>query len=357
MSVELGSQRTYRAACLTSSHAPLEIVHVDFPKFLLEKQVFVKNIFSSICGSQLGEIAAKKGPDMYLPHLLGHEAVSEVLATGDKVTEVKIGDMVILHWMKGRGGQAIDHSVRSGGRKINAGPITTFADYSVVSENRCTPIRTNLPTHLLPLYGCSVTTAHGALRNDLGIKPEDRLLVLGLGPLGMFSLELSKIFGVEEVFGVDLNMEKVDKAGIMGFRGCMWDFKGDTPESLADFVKKQTNGRLVIVETTGSVRAIEGAYEFLGTRGKMVLIGVSSYGERITLDPTPLHFGREIVGSFGGQTVPQDDIPMLVKLAEEKAFNLNVLDHELFDLADINYAIERIRRGSPKKKILSFKRS
>lgn len=342
----------FNAACLFKNHAPLEIVELDFPSTLLSKQVLVRNIFSSICGSQLGEIDAKKGPDPYLPHLLGHEAVSEVVAVGDDVTEVKIGERVILHWMKGKGGQAADHSIFSGGTRINAGPITTFSEFSIVSENRCTPVDTSLPLELLPLYGCSITTAYGALKNDIGIRPEDKLLVLGLGPLGMFSLELSKLFGVSQTLGIDIQIEKVEKAESLGFASCVWGFEGESPDLISSFIEASSQSRLVVVETTGSITVIEKAYDFLGSKGQMVLIGVSPFGKKISIDPMPLHFGAGIVGSFGGQTIPNEDIPFLISLAEKSKFRLDILENDFFDLSDINIAIGEMRRGSSKKKIL-----
>lgn len=57
------------------------------------------------------------------------------------------------------------------------GPITTFSEYSLISENRCTTINTSLDLHLLLLLGCSFTTAYGSLKNDIGIQQEDYSLV------------------------------------------------------------------------------------------------------------------------------------------------------------------------------------
>ena len=95
---------------------------------------------SSICGAQINEIAAAKGPDKFLPHLLGHEALATVIETGPGVTSCKRGDTVVLHWRPGKGMQSPTPAYAWRGEKLNAGWVTTFNDYAVVSENRMTPV-------------------------------------------------------------------------------------------------------------------------------------------------------------------------------------------------------------------------
>ena len=344
----------FLGACLEKSHMPLEIIKLDFPEFLTEKQVLVKNIFSSICGSQIGEIDAKKGPDQFLPHLLGHEAVSKVVAIGSEVSEVKIGDTVILHWMKGKGGQALDHFLFNGKRKINAGPITTFSEYSLVSENRCTRIQTTLKLENLPLFGCSVTTAYGSLINDAKVNSNDALVVLGLGALGMWTLEMSRIFKVSSLIGIDTLENRVSRAQKLGFASEQWNFSGDEPEIIRLFKGRNASKRLVLMDTTGSIDVINKAFEWIKGEGVMVLVGVTPHPQKITIDPMPLHFGAKIVGSFGGSILPQSDIPYLLRMAEEEQFQMEIMEKSFFDLSEINQAIELLRSGSTNKMILKF---
>src|SRR5258708_30207727 len=103
-------------------------------------QVLVEVKDTRICGSQLGEIDGVKGPDKYLPHLLGHEGGGIVLEIGPEVSHVKPGDHVVLHWRPGAGIQARPPIYKLGERSINAGNITTFQHFTVVAENRLTPI-------------------------------------------------------------------------------------------------------------------------------------------------------------------------------------------------------------------------
>jgi len=91
-----------RAAILVEQKKPLVIEDVELPALKLG-QVLVKVLTSGICGSQIGEIEGVKGPDKFLPHLLGHEGCGEVLEVGEGVRHVKPGDRVVLHWRKGAG--------------------------------------------------------------------------------------------------------------------------------------------------------------------------------------------------------------------------------------------------------------
>src|SRR6185312_8858860 len=89
-------ERTMKAAILTELNTPLVVDEIEVPP-LDVGHVLVRVQYASICGAQLGEIAGKKGPDRYVPHLLGHEGVGTVEAVGPGVTTKRVGDRVILH--------------------------------------------------------------------------------------------------------------------------------------------------------------------------------------------------------------------------------------------------------------------
>ena len=121
---------------------------------------------SSICGAQINEIDSVKGPDKFLPHLLGHEALATVIETGPGVSSCKAGDTVVMHWRPGKGMQSPTPDYLWNGRKLNAGWVTTFNQYAVVSENRVTPVPASIDPRSAPLLGCAVTTALGVINND-----------------------------------------------------------------------------------------------------------------------------------------------------------------------------------------------
>ena len=108
------------AAILVEQRKPLVIDEVEIPP--LGYGQFLAQIHTSrICGSQLGEIDGVKGPDKYLPHLLGHEGGATVMEVGPEVKHVKPGDRVVLHWRPGRGIEARPPIYKWNGKNVNAG--------------------------------------------------------------------------------------------------------------------------------------------------------------------------------------------------------------------------------------------
>ncbi len=147
-----------KAAILTALNQPLVVDNIDMPA-LDVGQVLVTVQYASICGAQLGEIAGKKGPDKYLPHLLGHEGVGTVREIGPGVTTKAVGDRVILHWRPSEGIAAKGAIYDWHGTPVNSGPMTCFAEQTIVSENRLTLLPDGIDARVAPLFGCALTTA------------------------------------------------------------------------------------------------------------------------------------------------------------------------------------------------------
>src|SRR5438034_5885523 len=118
-----------KAAMLVENNKPLIVAQLGMPATLSFGQVHVRIHFSGICGAQINEIEGAKGPDKFLPHLLGHEATATVVECGEGVSSVKPGDRVVCHWRKGAGLQAPTATFSSKTfLKINSGWVTTFGE-------------------------------------------------------------------------------------------------------------------------------------------------------------------------------------------------------------------------------------
>ena len=130
--------RYTKAAILKSLNQPLIVDQVELPERLDTGQVLVKLHVSGICGSQIGEIKGVKGEDPYLPHLMGHEGCATVLDVGPGVQFVSKDDLVVLHWREGKGIRARPPVYKWNNEILNAGWVTTFNSYAVVSENKDT---------------------------------------------------------------------------------------------------------------------------------------------------------------------------------------------------------------------------
>jgi S-(hydroxymethyl)glutathione dehydrogenase / alcohol dehydrogenase len=173
-----------KAAILVESRKPLVVDEIELPDALGVGQVLVKVLHSTICGAQINEIEAVKGPDKFLPHLLGHEASATVVDVGPGVVQVKPHDTVVLHWRPSLGIQSRTPAYRWRGAPLNAGWVTTFNEYAVVAENRMTVIPSDLDLKIAPLFGCAVTTAAGVINNDAKVKIGESVAIFGVGGVG-----------------------------------------------------------------------------------------------------------------------------------------------------------------------------
>lgn len=156
-----------KAAVLKKINHDLEIKTVFHDGIISANQVLVKLFYTGVCGSQLGEIKGVKGKDKYLPHLLGHEATGKVVKISSKNNFLKKNDNVILHWQKNLGKNSktpvyFDNQ----NKKVNAGWVTTFNNYAIVSINRVTKLPKNISLKQGVLFGCALTTAYGAIFKD-----------------------------------------------------------------------------------------------------------------------------------------------------------------------------------------------
>jgi S-(hydroxymethyl)glutathione dehydrogenase/alcohol dehydrogenase len=331
-----------RAAILVATNAPLVIDEIEIPQ-LDVGQVLVKIDCSGICGAQIGEIAAVKGPDKYLPHLLGHEGGAVVLETGPGVTNVKRGDHVVMHWRKGAGIQARPATYEWNGATLNSGWVTTFSEHSVVSENRLTPIPKDVDFEVAALMGCAVTTGLGLINNDAQLKIGQSIAVLGCGGVGLNVIQGAAMVAADPIIGIDIHDQKLEMAGRFGATHLINSVRSDLRKAVRDIVG--TRGVDVFVENTGLVRLIEQAYELTASAGRTILVGVPRHDQDITIHSLPLHFGKVLTGCEGGHSNPPVDIPRYMNLYQRGKLKLNEQITHRFPLDEINAALDTVRKG------------
>jgi S-(hydroxymethyl)glutathione dehydrogenase/alcohol dehydrogenase len=343
--------KTAKAAILAQSRAPLVIDEITLPEALGVGQVLVKVLYSTICGAQLNEIAAAKGPDKFLPHLLGHEASARVLEIGLGVTTVKPGDTVVLHWRPSQGIQCPPPAYTWNGKKLNAGWLTTFNDHAVISENRMTVISPDYDLRNAPLLGCAVTTAAGVINNDAGVKIGESVVVFGVGGVGLNVVQFAQLAGAYPIVAVDLVDSKLEMARARG--ATHWlnpSTAGDMDAAIRKIVGDK--GPDKVIETTGAKQVIELAYNLTHADGTCVLVGVPS--EKVTIYTLPIHFNKVLTGSHGGDAVPQVDIPRLIRLNQAGRLSFDgIITHE-FPLDEINAALDVVRGGSAGRVVLKI---
>jgi len=333
-----------KAAILVEQRKPLVIDDVQLPASLAVGQVLVKVHFSGICGSQLGEIDGAKGEDKFLPHLLGHEASGTVMEAGPGVRYVKAGDNVVMHWRKSLGIEATPPVYKWQGRQVNAGWITTFNEYAIVAENRLTPVPKDSDMDVAALFGCAVTTGFGVVVNNAKIKIGESVVVFGAGGVGLNIVQAAALAGAYPVIAVDLFDNKLELARSVGATHLINSSKAEARQAILDIVGAALID--VFIDNTGSPSIIELGLQITKPNGRVTLVGVPKKGNNISMYSLPLHFGKELKGSHGGEAIPQDDIPRYQGLYRAGKIHLRELLTDHFPLDDINIAIAKMRDGS-----------
>jgi len=335
--------KTMKAAILVEQKKPLIIDDIELPPRLEVGQVLVKIHFSGICGSQLGEIDGAKGPDRFLPHLLGHEASGIVEETGPGVKHVKAGDTVVLHWRKGLGIEVAPPSYKWRGQQLNAGHVATFNEYAIVAENRVTPIPAGSDMEVAALFGCAVTTGFGVIENNAKVRIGEAVVVFGAGGVGLNIVQAASLVGAYPIIAVDLYDNRLALAKEMGATHLINSKEQDAKVIISEIVGAQ--GVDVFIDNTGQPSIIELGYEMTKPQGRVVLVGVPKKGNNINIYSLPLHFGKGLFGSHGGEAVPNLDIPRYMTMLNAGRIKLSELITARLPLQDINVAIDDMRTG------------
>lgn len=330
------------AAILVEQRKPLVIDEVELPS-LKRGQVLVEIHATRVCGSQIGEIDGVKGPDKFLPHLLGHEAGSIVLEIGPEVKHVAPGDRAVCHWRPGAGVDAGGSVYDWDGTKVNAGPITTFQKYAVISENRLTKVPPDTDFELCCLLADTLTTGFGIINNDAKVQRGESVVIFGVGGIGLGVVLGAKLAGANPIIGVDLHDHKLAKAAEYGLTH---QIKA-SHEIAAERIKEILGGLAdVTIDGTGNPKVIEAAYDLAKLRGgRCVLFGVMPHDQRVGIHTLPLHFGRVLTGSEGGQSKPETDIPTILQRLAVDGVNVSGFVTHRGSVNELPRIVDEMRRG------------
>ncbi|MEK7117904.1 MAG: zinc-binding dehydrogenase [Patescibacteria group bacterium] len=334
-----------KAAILEKINEPLVIGDVD-PMDLQVGQVLVKILVSGICGSQLHEIAGNKGNAKFVPHLLGHEGCGIVEEIGPGVSTVKRGNKVVMHWRKGDGIESDFPSYKYKDKLIKSGKVTTFSQYSIVSENRITAVPFETNTDFCALLGCGLSTALGIIDNETDLKMGESFLVIGLGGLGMNLVRVARIAGAYPIIAIDIQENKREIAESMGVDL----FINSKEQNVLDEIHKKFGIKNIdiIVDSSGNKYALENSIGLLSGFGRYIMLGHPKPNESIELLNAVHMFegeGKILKATQGGRFVPHVDIPRYIRLFNSGILKIDdVISHRV-KLDDINKAIDLVRQG------------
>lgn len=339
------------AAILVELGKPLELADLDIPA-LKPGQCLIEVAFSGVCHTQVGEARGHRGEDKFLPHCLGHEGSGYVREVGPGVTKVKPGDSVILSWIKASGMDVPGSVYEWNGRKVNAGGITTFANFSVIAENRLTVIPEGLSLRHAALIGCAVPTGAGVVFNTAQPRPGQSVVVFGVGGIGNCAVAAASASGCVPVIAVDINPDKLALAKKFGATHTIDSKQSDAVTEIQKLVK---GGVDFAIEATGVPAVMRQALACVRQQGgTAVVIGNAKFGDKLEFDPRELNMGKRLLGTWGGDNVPDRDYPRYARLMASGKLDLEPLLTKSYALTEVNAALDDLEHGRAARPLIQM---
>jgi S-(hydroxymethyl)glutathione dehydrogenase / alcohol dehydrogenase len=358
-----------KAAVLYEYGQPLVIeeVTLDPPQ---PGEVMIRMAASGICHSDVNVInGAEKAP---LPIILGHEAAGIVQEVGDGVTRLKPGDRVIAGLWRGCGHcyfclsgygndcetpHILDSETRV--RDLNGKPIrqgmrvASWAEYVVVDQSQVVPVPDDIPLTAAALIGCGVITGIGAVINTAQVEAGSSVVVIGLGGVGVNSVQGARLAGARHVIAVDLLDSKLETARTFGATHTINAAREDPVKT----VRELTAGRGAdyVFVTVGSAQAIAQSFDMIRKRGTAVMIGLVPDDVVVPLPVTQVALTEQrVIGSYLGSTRLSIAVPQFIELYRQGRLKLDELVTAIYPLDQINEAVAVVNQGEAVRNVIEF---
>ena len=345
-------------------------------------EVLLRIHAAGLCHSDLSAINGDRPWPM--PIVIGHEAAAEVVELGEGVTDLAVGDHVVLIFrpscgacpscsvgrpaLCGPGGEANAAGTLLGGYRrlasvagtgidgLAGGPLhhhlgcAAFAEYATVSRRSVVRIDPALPWDEAALFGCAVITGAGAVYNTARMEAGARVAVVGLGGVGFASLLAALAGGARQVVAVDMLESKLELARSLGASACV---NAADPDAITK-VRDLTGGGVdYAFEMAGNVAALELAYRITARGGTTVTAGLPNPAARWSLQAVSLIAEeRTLKGSYVGSCVPARDVPRFIAMYRQGLLPVDRLLSERIRLEDINPALDRLARGESIRQVM-----
>lgn len=348
-----------RVAVVPQEMAPLVIEEVDLPDPGPD-QVVIKQFASGICHSQLHQIHRKRRS----PVVLGHESTGVVLKAGSDVNHVKEGDSVMVTWVPRDSANASAPPKRiklevSGGLAESEN-VFTWADHTIASEQYVIKVDSNLKKDVTAIIGCAVITGAGAVIATANVQAGESVAIFGVGGVGLCAVAAAKKAGASKIIAVDLTDEKLEFAGKFGATHFVNAAKEDPIKAIHDLTTHQ--GKYTFFQAP--VSGVDYAFDCIGVKQTMeqivpacktghfgackggtgVLVGVP--GTNVELSAIDILLNeKSFIGSFGGSTSPDRDIPTFINWYQQGELDLDAMVTARYTLDQINQAVEALDTG------------
>ena len=366
-----------RAAVAFEAGKPLSIETVDLagPR---AGEVLVEIKATGLCHTDAFTLSGKD-PEGLFPAILGHEGAGVVLEVGDGVRSVRPGDHVIPLYTpecrecdyclnpKTNLCQAIRETQGKGVMpdgtsrfSLNGDPLhhymgtSTFANHTVLPEIALAKIHPDAPFDKVCYIGCGVTTGIGAVIWTAKVEPGAKVVVFGLGGIGLNVIQGARLAGAEQIVGVDINPARRELAEKFG----MTDFvnPNEVDGDLVPYLVHLTGGGAdYSFECIGNVEVMRQALECCHKGwGTSVIIGVAGAGEEISTRPFQLVTGRNWRGSAFGGARGRTDVPRIVDWYMDGRIDIDDLITHTLPLEKINDGFDLMHAGESIRSVVVY---
>jgi S-(hydroxymethyl)glutathione dehydrogenase / alcohol dehydrogenase len=347
----------------------IEDVDIDTPQ---DHEVLVDIAASGLCHSDLRFLEGSF--DHPLPTVLGHEVAGTVTAIGDAVTEVGVGDHVVMSisvfcgvcplCLSGRSHLCVDkESTRrprgAPPRLSQAGsPITQFLDLSgfaeqtLVHESAVVRIGEDIPFGHAAVLGCGVATGLGAVFNTARVETGESVVVIGCGGVGLSAVQGARIAGARQVIAVDPVPDKLDLAIRLGATDVV---DAATPDLVSAVVALSDGlGADHVIEAVGRVAGIEQGFAMTRRGGTVTVVGLVPGGSTITIPTDDLFYERRLQGSVMGSNDFKRDVPRYLEMWRAGELNLGDLVTHRITLDEVNDGFAAMEAGKHPRILIDF---
>lgn len=295
------------------------------------------------------------------PFLLGHEAAGVIDEIGANVTNVAVGDFVIIAWrapcgtcrscLRGRpwycfaSRNATQPMTLEDGTPLSAAlGIGAFAELTLVHAGQAVKVNAQARPEAAGLVGCGIMAGLGAAMNTGGVSRGDSVAVIGCGGVGNAAIAGAKLAGAHTIIGVDIDDRKLTWAKQFGATHTINSTQADPVAAIRELTGG--NGVNVAIEAVGRPETYEQAFYARDHAGTVVLVGVPSPEMKIEL-PLLEIFGRggALKSSWYGDCLPTRDFPILIDLYMQGRLNLDGFVSETITLDGVEDAFHKMERG------------
>jgi Zn-dependent alcohol dehydrogenase len=303
------------------------------------------------------------------PAVLGHEGAGVVEAVGSAVTQVAVGDHVVLTTVANCGrcaacnrGQPthcrasmgrLSRPFTVGGEKAfqfaNAG---VFAESVVVAETQAVVIDPEIPLQVACLVGCAIVTGAGAVLNRAKVQPGQTVVVIGAGGIGQAVIQAARLSAASRIVVLDSNPAKEDVARLFGATDFVDVTAVDDPVTAVKDLGLP-DGVDHVFECVGRTELVPVAIALLDWGGTVTLLGVPKLGSQASFVVNDLYNDKSILGCRYGSTRPQHDIPMLLGFYRDGRLLLDEMVSQVYPLEQITQALDDLHHGKLNRGVLA----